>query len=261
MSRLVQLKSCCSAPWLLGIVSASLVAFSGCGSSAAASATANDAQVLDGPVSDTKAADAKVGATGDTAGKADSTKAPCKPWEAAIDWNCPADTHCGYDESDVVACVPNGSHSIGEDCADGAGCKIGLCVTSDNGTSACSPYCTVESQCDSNTCNKIQGKKYSVCDVAKYTSCAPLTPKCPSGQSCYDYGSLGFVCANAGSLQNGEACVSNAECAPGYTCAGAAGSTSGLCRKLCSTTAKPNGCDDPSTNCSKLGAGAGYCEQ
>lgn len=238
---------------------AAAILLASCGSSTSTPSTATDSQgSLDSTGSDTKTtADVKA----DTTAKADTTKAPCKPWETPSDWNCPADTHCGYDENDVIACVPNGSHGVGEDCADGGGCKIGLCVQASNGSSACAPFCTVESQCDSNTCNKIQGKKYSTCDVAKYTACAPLTPKCPTGQSCYLLGNLGFVCSNAGTLQNGEPCVSNSECAPGFTCAGAAGSTNGLCRKLCSTTSQPNGCDDPSTNCSKLGSGAGYCEQ
>ncbi len=242
------------------LATAATLALAGCGSSTSTPSAASDSQgSLDTASSDTKA-DTNTTKT-DTTVKADTTKAPCKPWETPTEWNCPADTHCAYDENDVIACMPNGSHGVGEDCADGGGCKIGLCVQASNGASACAPFCTTESQCDSNTCNKIQGKKYSTCDVAKYTSCAPLTPKCPTGQSCYLLGNLGFVCSNAGTLQSGEACVSNSECAPGLTCAGAAGSTNGLCRKLCSTTSQPNGCDDPSTNCSKLGSGAGYCEQ
>ena len=213
------------------------------------------------PTADSAAVDA---AKVDTA-KVDTAKAPapCKPWDAPADWtNCPADTHCGYDDMDAVACVANGKHGMGEDCSDNLGCKIGICVTSQNGSQNCSPFCTVDGQCDSNTCNKITGKNYKVCDVAKYVSCVPIGGKCPANQGCYDLGSAGFVCVGAGTKAKGEACKVSYDCAPGYTCTGNSGTSTstGLCRKVCKTSGV-SGCVDPTTPCSKIGEGFGYCEE
>ncbi|MSQ82841.1 MAG: hypothetical protein EXR77_07985 [Myxococcales bacterium] len=197
--------------------------------------------------------------------KVDTAKAPapCKPWDAPADWtNCPADTHCGYDDMDAVACVANGKHGMGEDCSDNLGCKIGICVTSQNGSQNCSPFCTVDGQCDSNSCNKITGKNYKVCDVAKYVSCVPVGGKCPANQGCYSLGSAGFVCVGAGTKAKGEACKVSYDCAPGYTCVGDSGTSTstGLCRKVCKTSGV-SGCVDPTTPCSKIGEGFGYCEE
>ena len=210
--------------------------------------SASDTATADSSASDTKASDAK----------ADVVKPPCKPWDLPVDWNCPADTHCGYDESDKIACVANGEHAVGEDCADGKGCKIGMCVTSQNGKSACAPYCTSVAHCESSGCNKIVDKIYSVCDMAKYEPCSPLAPKCEAKQGCYLV-SGGFGCATAGSTPAGEVCTQNTDCLPGLHCAGAAGGAKGYCRKICSLTA-PTGCDDVTTACSKLSSSAGYCE-
>jgi len=189
--------------------------------------------------------------------------AACKPWDSPSDWNCPKDTHCGYDELDVIACVADGSHGLGDDCSDGGGCSIGECVQAQNGTSACGNYCTVDAHCDSGQCNGIVGKKYKVCDVAKYVSCNPLgANKCQGGQACYLL-NQGFVCVGAGSKPKGEKCKANYECAPGHTCTGLSNVASafGICRKLCKQGGSPTGCDDPSAPCSALGGGVGYCEE
>ncbi|MBM4343284.1 MAG: hypothetical protein FJ100_07895 [Deltaproteobacteria bacterium] len=246
----------------------------GCGASGGAPAATSGDAATAGEVAST--ADAKTetaagtdatSATTDAdadAAKADATaaKAPCKPWDLPADWGCPKDTHCGYDDNDAIACVANGTHGVAEDCSDGAGCKVGLCVTAQNGSQACSPFCTVDAQCDSKSCNQITGKKYKVCDVAKYQTCKPIGGNCPKGQACYQQGVQGFVCLAAGSAAKGEACKTNSDCAPGYTCTGNAGtaSSTGLCRKVCSKSGS-SGCDDPTTPCSDLGGGYGYCEE
>ncbi len=251
---------------LLAAVAASL-SVSACGDDTTPSSASPDSTSgtrsgsSDGSGADADTAGATDSSQGDVA-KADSgkTTAPCKPWLTPAEWSCEAGTHCGYDNLDKIACVPDGAHGVGEDCSDGQGCKIGLCVTAQNGSQACSPYCTTDAHCDSGSCNKIVGKTYSVCDVAKYQSCNPLKAACPAGQACYLL-TGGFVCANAGDKTKGEGCVSHTDCAPGLACAGAGGGSSGICRLLCSKTAKPNGCDSPDTNCSTLGGDAGYCEQ
>ena len=245
-----------------------------CGSSGGTTAAAAGDSTVSGDVAagadaktDAAAAGETSAATGDTVtdtAKADTaaTKAPCKPWDLPTDWNCPPDTHCGYNDDDAIACVADGKHAVAKDCSDGAGCKIGICVMAQNGSQACSPFCTVDAQCDSQSCNQITGKKYKVCDVAKYQPCKPIGSTCPKGQACYQQGSQGFVCLGAGTAGKGDACKTNSDCAPGFTCTGNAGtaSSTGLCRKVCSKTG-PTGCDDPNTPCSSLGGGYGYCEE
>lgn len=248
--------------WIAG------AAFSGCGEEAKpaaaatgdATASSDLAAKADTAPSDTAAADS----TGDTADakadiKADTTKAPCKPWDDPIDWNCPPDTHCSYDDTDKIACVANGAHGKAEDCSDGKGCSIGMCVTAQNGNQGCAPHCTTDGHCESGSCNKIEGKTYSTCDVAKYTSCNPMASKCPAGQGCYLI-TGGFSCLKAGTAVSGDTCTSNSDCSPGLTCAGASAGATGLCRKLCNT-APPTGCVDVTTPCSKLANGVGYCEE
>lgn len=239
----------------------------GCGTAATSATTAAvDAQATAGADSgaasaDTAKADAvKADTSGTTDTKPTATPPPCKPWDAPADWKCPADTHCGYDQADVIDCLPNGTHGVAEDCSDGQGCKIGACVTSDNGAQLCSPYCSVDGHCDSNMCNKLQNSKAKVCDVTKYTACSPLASKCESGLGCYPASGIGFACLKAGTKTNGEPCAKENDCAPGFACAGLGGA-SGLCRTICSKTAKPNGCPDPATNCSSLSGNYGYCEE
>ena len=255
-----------------------LVAVTACGEEAkpAAAATTDSAATADSvaggdtsAASDTGPADASGAsdAMGDSSPsadaksdvKADATKAPCKPWDDPVDWNCPADTHCSYDDTDKIACVPNGTHGKAEDCSDGKGCTIGMCVTAQNGNQGCAPHCTTDGHCDSGSCNKIEGKTYSTCDVAKYTACNPMASKCPAGQGCYLI-TGGFSCLKAGTGISGDKCIGNSECSPGLTCAGASPGGSGLCRKLCNTS-PPTGCVDVTTPCSKLTASVGYCEE
>ena len=235
---------------------------------AADAATSADGAPTDSgkAATDASAGDAgKADTSADTApadiAKADAVKAPCKPWDLPADWNCPADTHCGYDDADVIACMPNGKHGVAEDCGDGLGCKVGICVKSENGTEACAPFCTVDAQCDSQSCNGITGKKYKTCDVAKYVTCNPLAAKCPVGQGCYLLGP-GFVCVGAGSKDKGDSCKSNQDCKPGFTCTGLSeiSTSTGICRKVCSKTGD-TGCEDPTTKCSNLGGNVGYCEE
>lgn len=253
-SKILQFHTLSASVLLFGL------AVAGCEDDASATSASSDASVSDSAVGDSvsKSDSASTTVSASSDAKADVTKPPCKPWDLPADWNCPADTHCGYDENDKIACVANGEHGVGEDCADGKGCKIGMCVTAQNGKSACAPYCTSVAHCDSNSCNKIVDKIYSVCDMATYVSCNPLAPKCEAKQGCYLV-SGGFGCATAGTKPAGEVCTQSTDCLPGLHCAGAAGGAKGYCRKLCSLTA-PTGCDDVTTACSKLSSSVGYCE-
>ncbi len=242
-----------------------VAALAACQDPAEPAAATDAAASGDGAASSDAATLTDAAASGDTKAdsgadaKADTVKAPCKPWEQPADWNCPPDTHCGYDDTDKIACVANGAHGAAEDCSDGKGCTIGMCVTAQNGSQACAPHCTTDGHCDSGSCNKIVGKTYSTCDVAKYTSCNPMASKCPANQGCYLL-TGGFVCANAGTGVSGDKCTSSPDCSPGLTCAGMSAGGTGLCRKLCNVT-PPTGCVDVTTPCSKLSATVGYCEE
>ncbi len=192
--------------------------------------------------------------------KVDVAPAPCKPTDNT---GCTeAGTHCGYDDADMVACVKDGTHAIAEDCSDGAGCKVGVCVQNQNGKSLCAPYCLSDLQCNSNSCNKLDGKKGHVCDVGSYTPCDMLAQNCTDKtQGCYDSGANGFVCLQKGSLAQGDLCDQSNQCTVGLACIGASAGSKGVCRKVC---AFPNGapaCDSVTIQCtSLLGSNKfGYC--
>jgi hypothetical protein len=200
--------------------------------------------------------------------KADLPKADtsivCKPWLTPSEWNCPADTHCSYDEDDNVACVPNGTHDMGEACDDGGGCKIGVCIQSQNGQQRCSPHCTIASHCQSKSCNGVVDKPYKTCDMASYKTCNPLDSQCEGGLGCYVLGGSGFVCVKAGELTAGDTCKANYDCGPGLHCAGlgSGGSLdSGLCKPLCKVGGGAPMCESPATPCTPINGAAGFCDQ
>lgn len=202
-----------------------------------------------------------------TAGSKDSRKAditaPCKPWLTPAEWDCPSATHCGYDDDDQIACVPNGEHDVGESCDDGKGCKIGLCVQGQDGEARCSPFCTVASHCQSKSCNGIKDKPYKTCDMADYQPCDPLASNCPGGQACYTLGKHGFVCLLTGDVEAGSVCKASYDCAPGLHCAGAGGvsTSSGLCKPLCKVGGGSPACESLTTPCTPIGGNAGFCDQ
>lgn len=242
--------------WLAGL----LVAFAAVSCSDASEPAASSAPA------DAASSDAAAASDSSGAGK-DSVKADiavlCKPWLTPAEWDCPADTHCGYDEQDQIACVPNGVHEVGESCDDGKGCKVGLCVQGQNGEARCSPFCTVASHCQSKSCNGIKDKPYKTCDMADYEACDPLASACPSGQACYALGNQGFVCLLAGEADAGSACKTSYDCAPALHCAGAGGvsTSSGLCKPLCKLGGGSPACESLATPCTPIGGNAGFCDQ
>lgn len=234
----------------------------GCGGTTTTSsgtATGDAAAASDGKA-DATATDAGADSAGktDTSTAKDTTPAACNPL-ANTGCKDPG-THCGYDDTETVACIADGSHAVGEACGDGQGCKVGMCVTAQNGKSACAPYCATDAGCDSGSCNKIEGKKYKTCDVATYEPCDPTQQDCKTaGQACYDLGSSGFGCAKAGTADHGDTCAGPTDCQKGYTCTGTSGGLgNGICRKFCHVT-PPTGCDDPTTACAKITSSIGYC--
>lgn len=235
--------------------------FCACGNTTAAPATAAstdvaaDAALHDGNTApDTAKPDVQK-----DIGKADIPPAVCKP---AGNTGCSEPgTHCGYDDADLIACVKDGAHGVGEDCADGGGCKIGACVQSQNGKTACAPYCVSDVQCDSNQCNKLEGKKGKVCDVSTYTPCDLLAQNCADKTlACYDSPN-GFVCLSKGSLAKDAVCDASNQCAVGLACVGASASSKGVCRQVCAFPSGAPACESVTVQCTSFPGSNkfGYC--
>ncbi|MFZ4577498.1 MAG: hypothetical protein ACOYOB_03795 [Myxococcota bacterium] len=235
----------------------------GCGASDGATGTVTPVQ--DTTAGDTTPVDATVTDTsGDTttdAPKTDSTTPVCNPFKNT---GCTEPkTQCGYDEAGKVACIPAGDIPVGGECGGGGLCEKGACVTSQSGTSQCSPYCGTAAHCPGSTCNKIEGGNWKVCDVAKYVSCDLFTQNCADKTlSCYD-SSNGFVCLKTGSGEEGSQCQSSNGCIPGYTCAGADTFSMGLCQKICRVGGGEPSCDSIEASCVPIqGSGKyGFCDQ
>jgi len=179
---------------------------------------------------------------------------------------CGAGEKCDYDENDVPRCVKAGSLKSGEPCQGPGECAVGTCITSQNGSTQCAPYCVTVSglsSCPGEVdCNKVDGHKWKVCDMAKYTPCDPFKQDCDDKtQACYS-GQGGFNCLKAGTAEIDASCQSTNDCKKGLTCAGNAGASGGFCKSLCDPTkpAGQNGCTSMSAQCSKISGSVGYCD-
>ncbi len=229
-----------------------------CGTTAKSAATPAADATTDVQLADTSDAKAAADATApkDSVVAKEVSPAACSP---ISNTGCESGMHCAYSEAGDKACEANGTHGVGEDCADDGGCKVGICVTSPTGDKACAPFCATHAACDSNSCNQITGKTYKVCEVGKTTivPCDPFAQDCKKpGQGCAFYNGE-FTCISVGAAANGEKCESYADCASGLYCVGG---PNGLCRKICHTKGA-TGCDDALTNCVEFGKGSpyGYC--
>lgn len=219
-----------------------------------AQATADATDTTGAAATDVKP-DAAKDAVADVA-KVDTGPAACSPHKNS-GCEAQAGTHCAYDD-DVAACIQDGSHGAGEDCSDNGGCKVGMCVKSQNGAQACAPFCIADVSCTSNSCNKIEGKKYKVCDVATYKPCDPLKQDCTDKtQGCYNQGGQ-FVCLSKGTADKDDTCEQSNDCKPGLACIGALSGTKGFCRKVC--TVGGAACDPITVPCSQLSSKYGYCD-
>lgn len=77
--------------------------------------------------------------------------------------------------------------------------------------------------------------------------CDLLTNGCPSGEACYFLSSSATtapepLCQAGGIGMSGAACTTYSDCASGFMCVGAAGSTPGTCVKLCCDLNSSAGC-------------------
>ncbi len=198
-------------------------------------------------------------ASGDTQSAADTTVA-CHPIKNT---GCPAGQHCIYD-GDFIRCEDDGAHGLGEDCEDGKGCKVGVCIKPQSGESRCSPFCTSDVQCASGSCNALKTGKGKVCDMggSTLTPCDILSQDCQEpGMACYGT-SKGFGCLKVGVAAGGEACSDENGCQKGFACAGLSGSGNGMCRKVCKIGGGEPSCESITAPCSSLNGSkiAGYCD-
>ncbi|MCO4761652.1 MAG: hypothetical protein KC502_09125 [Myxococcales bacterium] len=219
----------------------------------ASDASADAAAQSDGGQSDGGSTD-----TGSTAAKDTSTGIKCHP---VNNTGCPAGEHCIWSGNSIV-CEADGEHGAGEECGDGKGCKIGVCVgVQGSDKSVCSPHCLANLECNSGICNKLTDSKGKVCDMGvQVAQCAPFKKECDAGQSCYS-GAQGFICLSNGKVEAGQPCPDDNSCLPGHACVGKSGSGNGVCRKVCKMGGGEPSCDDISTSCSSLlgSSTVGYC--
>jgi hypothetical protein len=140
-----------------------------------------------------------------------------------------------------------------DDCAAGLTCLQGT-------PSKCRKFCYRDSDCGAGKCALVGAFPGS----PEYVSfcvggCDPLTPTCATGEGCYPTQG-GSVCSTAGAVATGGTCSATAgNCVPGDLCVlGAAGATSGTCKKICNTDGGMPSCGTAA--CQALaGANFGAC--
>jgi len=215
--------------------------------------------------SDTAPSDSGVqdaGTKDSTPADADSGGPACHPTKPE-QIPCPKGQHCVYSNS-VLVCEDDGEHGAGEDCEDGKGCKIGICVQSEAGNSACAPHCFGNLDCASKICNNLKDSKGKVCDMGEPSAaqCDPLAQNCSEpGEACFATNS-GFVCKLAGNVASGSPCPEFSSCKKDLVCVGKS-SSGGVCQKIC------NQAMDTGPNCNigvkctpLLGSGTvGFCQE
>lgn len=175
---------------------------------------------------------------------------------------CPTGQHCIYD-GDLITCTDDGEHALGEDCDDGKGCKVGICVAAQNGPSRCANFCVSDLHCASQLCSQLQSSKGKVCDMGgdNLIACDPLTQDCQDASlACYAT-PKGFGCLAKGAVDGGEKCAEDNSCLPGFACIGKSAGQDGICRKICRQGGGNPACDGVTEGCSKLYGSptAGYC--
>lgn len=176
---------------------------------------------------------------------------------------CPAGEHCVWSNS-VLVCEKDGAHGAGEECDDGGGCKVGICVKGDSDKSHCAPHCIIDLDCASGKCNGLEGTKGKVCDVGEPPppQCNPLVQKCSGvSQACYSV-SGGFTCKAAGSVKIGSPCPEDNSCVPGAICVGKS-TSAGVCRKVCNQDTGFEPFCDVGVKCTPYqgSTNVGYCEE
>ena len=212
-----------------------LVLLLGCGGEDGASATdtatgaGGDGATLDTGAKSDAGGDGASGATADGSSDAQGagdTGPVCHPIKNT---GCPTGQHCVY-SGDLILCEDDGAHGVGEACDDGKGCKVGICLKPKAGESRCAPFCTVDVQCASGSCNTLEGSKGKACDMGgtQLTPCDILAQDCKeAGTACYAT-SHGFGCLKAGIAAVGEACSDEDGCKKGVACTGLAGVGNGI---------------------------------
>ncbi|MCA9625089.1 MAG: hypothetical protein KC731_38960 [Myxococcales bacterium] len=194
--------------------------------------------------------------TGGTGGVFDDncTEDPCKL--VAPQCGCPPGQMCDWN-NDVRSCVTEGTAAEGEVCGT-TECAAGNLCLNNGGLATCHKYC------DSNAdCTKGPG---SICvlqvndpNMMPYTqewcsdNCDPVgSAGCPAGSKCLIgqdgmNGPFFTLCVpGTGTGTQGQSCVDNTGCAPGYLCAG----SPLQCLHWCNQTNGGTGC--PSGVCNSF---------
>ena len=171
---------------------------------------------------------------------------------------CAAGEQCSVDGTGV-ACAPMGNTANGQVCT-GIDCSPGLlCVNTTASTSTCAKFCDTDADCtapgglciiglnDANM-NVIPGVTLCTenCDPTTSIGCPVAGTSCEVVQE--NGGQMRFLthCTGSGAGQQGDTCVSSADCAPKFNCFKTTNPMAVKCLKNCKTSA-PNGCPAPTT--------------
>jgi hypothetical protein len=169
-------------------------------------------------------------AASDTAGSSEddtggdtgvSSDGPCDPLEAPQD-ECGPGLAC---DLSTLECVPEGAAALDESCDDHPDCEAGLACHEGSCVALCNPDSADAVDCpEGRVCTQASAPLPGACLV----TCDLLLDDCPlDGQACKPGTGPGSstvaVCVqNPGAGTEGDACVDDTECAPGYLCTDAA---------------------------------------
>ena len=166
---------------------------------------------------------------------------------------CPAGEQCGVDGVGI-ACTPMGNTGNGQVCT-GTDCSPGLlCVNTTASTSTCAKFCDSDADCtgpgglciiglnDANM-NVIPGVTLCTenCDPTTSIGCPVAGTSCEVVQENGGQMRVLTHCIGSGAGQQGDTCVSSADCAPKFNCFNTTNPMAVKCLKNCKASA-PNGC-------------------
>jgi hypothetical protein len=171
-------------------------------------------------------------------------------------------------------CAPAGPAATGEACTPDAPCAEGVCLSLDGTDSRCFDLCRDGADCGEAACLTLEGEDFSVCRLPDlYRACDLFAPACGEGEGCYRVqGEATPICAGAGDVAVGSACVYANDCLAGDACiqittVPAEGASSeapapadGTCRDLCDPAGAALPACPEGTTCTPIpDAAAGFC--
>lgn len=143
---------------------------------------------------------------------------------------------CSYEATGACSGGTSGGGGLGERCEAGA-CDAGLECDDATGIDVCRRPCTMDTECVTGAwCLGGDGLCSDACTVFTDAGC-PTGAKCDYlGEAQSGTPSPITVCSAVGSGRAGATCMTNSQCARGFSCVLDSGSTSGRCTQVCDAT-------------------------